>query len=57
MIYVFHVIANLSLGCKCNSSALKEAIDKSVAQNVIYVVAAGNIHADASFFRQLIMMM
>jgi subtilisin family serine protease len=43
-------IANLSLGCKCNSSALKEAIDKSVAQNVIYVVAAGNIHADASSF-------
>ena len=43
-------IANLSLGCKCNSSALKEAIDKSVAQKVIYVVAAGNIHADASSF-------
>ena len=43
-------IANLSLGCKCNSSALKEAIDKSVAQNVTYVVAAGNIHADASSF-------
>ena len=43
-------VANLSLGCKCNSSALKEAIDKSVARNVIYVVAAGNIHADASSF-------
>ena len=43
-------IVNLSLGCKCNSLALKEAIDKSVAQNVIYVVAAGNEHTDASSF-------
>ena len=43
-------ISNLSLGCKCNSSALEEAIDKSVARNVIYVVAAGNAHEDASSF-------
>ncbi|MGA9845692.1 MAG: S8 family serine peptidase [Nitrososphaeraceae archaeon] len=43
-------VTNLSLGCKCNSSALDEAIHRSVAANVTYVVAAGNIHADASSF-------
>jgi subtilisin len=43
-------VTNLSLGCKCNSSALEEAIDKSVARDVIYVVAAGNTHEDASSF-------
>ena len=43
-------VTNLSLGCKCNSSALDEAIHKSVAANVTYVVASGNIHVDASSF-------
>jgi subtilisin family serine protease len=43
-------VANLSLGCKCNSTALDEAISKSIVENVVYVTAAGNIHTDASFF-------
>ena len=43
-------VANLSLGCKCNSTALDEAISESVVKNVVYVTAAGNIHADASSF-------
>ena len=44
-------VTNLSLGCKCNSSALAEAIHRIyAAANVTYVVAAGNIHADASTF-------
>ncbi|HEX7143374.1 MAG TPA: S8 family serine peptidase [Nitrososphaeraceae archaeon] len=43
-------VANLSLGCKCNSTALDEAISKSVVENVVYVTAAGNINTDASFF-------
>ena len=32
------------------STALDEAISKSVVENVVYVTAAGNIHTDASFF-------
>jgi Tfp pilus assembly protein PilF len=43
-------VANLSLGCKCNSTALDEAITKSVRENIVYVTAAGNINTDASFF-------
>ena len=43
-------VVNLSLGCKCNSTALDEALNKSLSENVIYVTAAGNIHTDASFF-------
>jgi hypothetical protein len=43
-------VVNLSLGCKCNSTALDEAISKSVIENVVYVTAAGNIHTDASSF-------
>jgi subtilisin len=43
-------VANLSLGCKCNSTALDDAISKSISKNVVYVTAAGNIHSDASFF-------
>ena len=43
-------VVNLSLGCKCNSTALDEAISKSVPENVVYVTAAGNIHTDASSF-------
>ena len=43
-------VANLSLGCKCNSAALDEAISKSAARNVTYIVAAGNKHEDASSF-------
>lgn len=43
-------VANLSLGCKCNSTALDEAINKSVLENIVYVTAAGNINTDASLF-------
>jgi subtilisin len=41
-------VANLSFGCKCNSSALDTAINNSVAAGVTYVVAAGNSGEDAS---------
>jgi subtilisin family serine protease len=40
--------ANLSFGCKCNSSALDSAINNSVAAGVTYVVAAGNSGEDVS---------
>jgi len=43
-------VANLSLGCKCNSTALDDAITRSVAKNVTYVTASGNINTDASSF-------
>ena len=43
-------VANLSLGCKCNSTALDYAITRSVAKNVTYVTASGNINTDASSF-------
>jgi subtilisin family serine protease len=43
-------VANLSLGCKCNSTALDDAITRSVAKNVTYVTASGNINTDASTF-------
>jgi subtilisin family serine protease len=40
--------ANLSFGCKCNSSALDTAINNSVAAGVTFVVAAGNAGEDSS---------
>jgi subtilisin len=43
-------IVNLSLGCKCNSTALDDAIVRSVKSNVTYVVAAGNVNSNASAF-------
>ncbi len=43
-------VVNLSLGCKCKSTALDIALNESIAKNVAYVVAAGNIHVDASSF-------
>jgi len=41
-------VVNLSLGCKCNSSALDDAISKSVKANITYVIAAGNKNDNAS---------
>jgi hypothetical protein len=43
-------VANMSLGCRCTSSALDAAISGSVAAGVTYTVAAGNNSADASEF-------
>lgn len=43
-------VANMSLGCKCQSQALKEAIARSVDTGIVYVVAAGNDGEDASSF-------
>jgi subtilisin len=43
-------VVNLSLGCKCNSTALDDAISRSVRSNVTYVVAAGNMNVNASSF-------
>ena len=43
-------IVNLSLGCKCNSTALDDAISRAVRSNITIVVAAGNINSDASKF-------
>ena len=41
-------VVNLSLGCKCNSSALDDAISRSVKANITYVIAAGNKNDNAS---------
>jgi len=43
-------VANMSLGCKCSSSALDTAIAKSVGAGVTYVVAAGNSKQNAGSF-------
>ncbi len=43
-------VVNLSLGCKCQSAALDEALHESISKNIAYVVAAGNIQIDASSF-------
>jgi len=43
-------VVNLSLGCKCNSTALDDAINRAVSSNITVVVAAGNINSDASKF-------
>jgi len=43
-------VANMSLGCECQSAAQDEAIAKSVAAGVTYVVAAGNSDKDSVTF-------
>ncbi len=43
-------VANMSLGCNCQSSAGDTALANSVAAGVTYSVAAGNSGADASGF-------
>lgn len=40
-------VANMSLGCECQSDALDQAITTSVAAGVVYTVAAGNSARDA----------
>ena len=44
-------VANLSLGCQCNSQALHDAIIRSVTAGVTYAVAAGNSAIDVSGFQ------
>ncbi|MBI3331712.1 S8 family peptidase [Candidatus Peregrinibacteria bacterium] len=43
-------VANMSLGCQCQSSALNAALDRSIDAGVVYAVAAGNSSADAQSF-------
>lgn len=43
-------VANMSLGCECESDSLDAAIANSVDAGVAYAVAAGNSDADASTF-------
>ncbi len=43
-------VANMSLGCRCQSAAEDKAIATSVAKGVVYAVAAGNSSTDASHF-------
>ena len=43
-------VANMSLGCKCDSNALDAALTNSVAAGVTFAVAAGNSMEDASTF-------
>ena len=43
-------VANMSLGCACDSPALDAAIASSVAAGVVYAVAAGNSAKDSSTF-------
>lgn len=43
-------VANMSLGCECQSDAQDAAIAKSVKAGVTYVVAAGNDGKDAATF-------
>jgi len=43
-------VANMSLGCDCTSTALNEAIKRSVQAGVVYVVAAGNDNENAAGF-------
>jgi len=43
-------VANMSLGCECSSAAQDDAIARSVAAGVTYVVAAGNSDKDAATF-------
>ena len=43
-------VANMSLGCECQTAAMDEAISRSVAAGVVYVVAAGNSAADGATF-------
>jgi subtilisin family serine protease len=43
-------VVNLSFGCECSSPALDAAINNAVQAGVVFVVAAGNDHKDASSF-------
>ncbi len=43
-------VANMSLGCECSSSALDDAITRSVAAGIVYAVAAGNSAKDIRTF-------
>ncbi len=43
-------VANMSLGCQCQTAAMDEAIRRSVAAGVVYAVAAGNSAMDAATF-------
>lgn len=43
-------VANMSLGCECQSQALSAAISNAVAKGVVFTVAAGNSGRDASTF-------
>ena len=43
-------VVNLSFGCECNSPALDAAISNAVRGGIVFVVAAGNDHKDASSF-------
>lgn len=43
-------VVNLSFGCECNSPALDAAINNAVQAGIVFVVAAGNDHKDASSF-------
>lgn len=43
-------VANLSLGCECETRAGDQAINNSIKSGVTYVVAAGNSAKDAKLF-------
>jgi subtilisin len=43
-------VVNLSFGCECSSPALDAAISNAVHTGIVFVVAAGNNHKDASSF-------
>lgn len=43
-------VVNMSLGCKCTSAALDQALTNSVERGIVYAVAAGNDDEDASRF-------
>ena len=43
-------VANMSLGCECDSAALDIAIASSVAEGIVYTVAAGNNMKNAATF-------
>ena len=43
-------VANMSLGCECESAALDTAIASSIAEGIVYAVAAGNDLKDAATF-------
>lgn len=43
-------VVNMSLGCKCHSTALYDAINRSVAAGVTYVVSAGNGSEDVASY-------
>ena len=43
-------VANMSLGCECDSDALDKALTASAEAGVVYVAAAGNDNTDAEGF-------